>query len=84
MTYSSLASRLRGRQFFCSFLEKQAAFLLVFKNGGSPPPRFSQIGGLPLYTKQPFANIIISKGSEYKPIYSAFKKERNAYETQKP
>ena len=58
MTYSSLASRLRGRQFFCSFLEKQAAFLLVFKNGGSPPPRFSQIGGLPLYTKQFFTNII--------------------------
>ena len=37
-----------------------------------------------LIYKKPSANIIISKGSEYKPIYSAVKKERNEYETQKP
>ena len=36
---------------------------MVFKNGGSPPPRFSQIGGLPLYTKQPFTNTIKSNDS---------------------
>ena len=84
MTYSSLASRLCGRHFFALFQKKQAALWVIFKNGGSPPLRFSQIGGLPLYTKKPSANIIISKGSEYKLIYSAVKKERNAYETQKP
>ena len=37
---------------------------MVFKNGGSPPPRFSQIGGLPLYTKQPLTNTMKSKDSK--------------------
>ena len=68
---------------FCGFFRENRYFCLDFKNGGVPPPHFRQIGGLPLYTKKPSANIIISKGSKYKPIYSAFKKERNAYEIQK-
>ena len=84
MTYSSLASRLCGRHFFALFQKKQAALWVIFKNGGSPPLRFSRIGGLPLYTTQLSSDIMISKGGEYKPINSAFKKERNAYETQKP
>ena len=65
------------------FFDKNRLFALILKNGGTPPPQFRQIGGLPLYTAQLSSNIIISKGSEYKPIYSAVKKERNAYEIQK-
>ena len=48
---------------FCGFFRENRYFCLDFKNGGVPPPYFRQIGGLPLYTKKPSANIIISKGS---------------------
>lgn len=70
--------------FFAVFSGKTDIFCLDFKNGGVPSPHFRQIGGLPLYTTQLSSDIMISKDGEYKPINSAFKKERNAYETQKP
>ncbi len=58
----------------------RGVFLPDFAYWRTSATPFSQIGGLPLYTTQLSSDIMISKGSENKPIYSAFKKERNVYE----
>ena len=83
MPENEIPPAMRVDIYLYHFQSEKQLFALIFKDGGVPPPHFRQIGGLPLYTAQLSSTISISKGSEYKPIYSAFKKERTAYEIQK-
>ena len=84
MTYSIFTSRLRGR-LFCSFSEK-GSVLADFKEWRkSATPFFADWRTSLIYYTAilRYNDIMISKGSEYEPKYSAFKKERNTYEIQK-
>lgn len=52
-----------GGRIFYVFFDKNHLFVLILKNGGTPPPYFQQNGGLPLYQNRHSVSIIISKDS---------------------